>query len=133
MAYKYFPHTEADIQAMLARIGVTSLDELFSDVPECIRFRKEYNLPEAKSELEIRELFARLAGSNKQLTCFAGAGVYDHYTPAVIPSIVERSEFLTSYTPYQAEISQGTLHYIFEFQSMMACLLYTSPSPRARG
>ena len=120
MAYKYFPHTEADIQAMLARIGVTSLDELFSDVPECIRFRKEYNLPEAKSELEIRELFARLAGSNKQLTCFAGAGVYDHYTPAVIPSIVERSEFLTSYTPYQAEISQGTLHYIFEFQSMMA-------------
>ncbi|MGM9804342.1 MAG: aminomethyl-transferring glycine dehydrogenase subunit GcvPA [Muribaculaceae bacterium] len=120
MAYKYFPHTEADIQAMLARIGVTSLDDLYSDVPECIRFRKEYNLPEAKSELEIREMFTRLADNNKQLTCFAGAGVYDHYTPAVIPSIVERSEFLTSYTPYQAEISQGTLHYIFEFQSMMA-------------
>ncbi|MGN1264645.1 MAG: aminomethyl-transferring glycine dehydrogenase subunit GcvPA [Muribaculaceae bacterium] len=119
MAYKYFPHTEADITEMLARIGVSSLDDLFSDVPECIRFRKEYNLPEAKSELEVRELFARLAGGNKMLTCFAGAGVYDHYTPSVIPSIVQRSEFLTSYTPYQAEISQGTLHYIFEYQSMM--------------
>ena len=119
MAYKYFPHTEADITEMLARIGVSTLDDLFSDVPECIRFRKEYNLPEAKSELEVRELFARLAGANKVLTCFAGAGVYDHYTPSVIPSIVQRSEFLTSYTPYQAEISQGTLHYIFEYQSMM--------------
>ena len=119
MAYKYFPHTEADITEMLARIGVSSLDDLFSDVPECIRFRKEYNLPEAKSELEVRELFARLAGGNKMLTCFAGAGVYDHYTPSLIPSIVQRSEFLTSYTPYQAEISQGTLHYIFEYQSMM--------------
>ena len=120
MAYKYFPHTEADITEMLARIGVSTLDDLFSDVPECIRFRKEYNLPEAKSELEVRELFARLAGANKVLTCFAGAGVYDHYTPSVIPSIVQRSEFLTSYTPYQAEISQGTLHYIFEYQSMMS-------------
>ena len=120
MVYKYFPHTETDIQEMLARIGVNSLDDLYSDVPECIRFRKEYNLPEAKSEIEVRRIFDRLAANNKQLICFAGAGVYDHYTPSVIPSIVERSEFLTSYTPYQAEISQGTLHYIFEFQSMMA-------------
>lgn len=120
MAYKYFPHTEADIKEMLARIGVNSLDDLYSDVPECIRFRQEYNLPEAKSEIEVRKIFDRLAGNNKQLICFAGAGVYDHYTPSVIPSIVERSEFLTSYTPYQAEISQGTLHYIFEYQSMMA-------------
>ena len=61
MAYKFFPQTEADIQEMLARIGVNTLDDLYSDVPECIRFRKEYNLPEAKSELEVRELFARLA------------------------------------------------------------------------
>lgn len=120
MAYKYFPHTETDIQEMLARIGVKSLDDLYADVPECIRFRKEYNLPEAKSEIEVRDLFAQLASGNKPLTCFAGAGVYDHYTPSVISSIVQRSEFLTSYTPYQAEISQGTLHYIFEYQSMMA-------------
>ena len=72
------------------------------------------------SEMEVRQLFERLGSQNRQLTCFAGAGVYDHYTPAVIPSLLSRSEFLTSYTPYQAEISQGTLHYIFEFQSMMA-------------
>ena len=72
------------------------------------------------SELENRQWFKALAEKNTPLTCFAGAGTYDHYTPSVIPSIVERSEFLTSYTPYQAEISQGTLHYIFEYQSMMA-------------
>lgn len=120
MAYKYFPHTDADIQQMLDKIGVKALDDLYADVPESVRFRKEYNLPEAKSELEIRAYFRQLGAKNKRLVCFAGAGVYDHYTPSAIPSIVERSEFLTSYTPYQAEISQGTLHYIFEYQSMMA-------------
>jgi glycine dehydrogenase subunit 1 len=72
------------------------------------------------SELEVRQLFEQLGSQNRQLTCFAGAGVYDHYTPSVIPALLSRSEFLTSYTPYQAEISQGTLHYIFEYQSMMA-------------
>ena len=72
------------------------------------------------SELEVRQLFEQLGAQNQQLTCFAGAGVYDHYTPSVIPYLLSRSEFLTSYTPYQAEISQGTLHYIFEYQSMMA-------------
>lgn len=122
MAYKYFPHTPSDIAAMLEKTGCRSLDDLYSDVPECIRFRREYNLPEEKSEIEIRQLFDALARKNKPLTCFAGAGVYDHYTPSVVPSIVSRSEFLTSYTPYQAEISQGTLHYIFEYQSMMATL-----------
>ena len=72
------------------------------------------------SELEVRQLFDKLGSQNQQLTCFAGYGVYDHYMPSVIPSLLQRSEFLTSYTPYQAEISQGTLHYIFEYQSMMA-------------
>lgn len=120
MAYKYFPHTEADIKAMLDRIGVDSLEALYSEVPESIRFKGEYNLPSAKSEIEVRQLLRALGEENKRLTCFAGAGVYDHYTPAVVPNIVARSEFLTSYTPYQAEISQGTLHYIFEYQSMMA-------------
>ena len=105
---------------MLAIAGVSSLDGRYAEVPESIRFKGEYDLPEAKSELEIRQFFGKLGKKNKQLVCFAGAGTYDHYTPSVIPSIVERSEFLTSYTPYQAEISQGTLHYIFEYQSMMA-------------
>ena len=120
MQYKFFPHTEEDLKEMLAKAGVSSLDGLYAEVPESIRFKGEYDLPEAKSELEIRQFFGKLGKENKQLVCFAGAGTYDHYTPSVIPSIVERSEFLTSYTPYQAEISQGTLHYIFEYQSMMA-------------
>lgn len=118
--YKYFPHTEADIKGMLEHIGIKSIDELYAEVPEQVRLKKDYDLPEAKSELEIRQVFAGLAAKNKQLTCFAGAGAYDHYTPAAVPQIVSRSEYLTSYTPYQAEISQGTLHYIFEYQSMMA-------------
>ena len=120
MQYKFFPHTEEDIKLMLDKIGVPSLDALFAEVPEEIRFRRDYELPNAKSEIEIRNLFGNLGKQNKQLTVFAGGGVYDHYTPSIVPYIVSRSEFLTSYTPYQAEISQGTLHYIFEFQSMMA-------------
>lgn len=120
MTYKYFPHTDEDLKEMLAKVGVDSLEGLYAEVPESIRFKGDYDLPEGKSEMEIRRFFDALGNENKQLTCFAGAGTYDHYTPSVIPAIVQRSEFLTSYTPYQAEISQGTLHYIFEYQSMMA-------------
>lgn len=122
MAFKYFPHTEKDINEMLERISAKTLDDLYADIPEEIRFKGEYNLPEAKSEIEIRRFFDGLCRDDRQLTCFAGAGVYDHYTPAIIPYITERSEFLTSYTPYQAEVSQGTLQYIFEYQTMMARL-----------
>ncbi len=118
--FKYFPHTEEEIREMLKVAGVKSLDDLYSDVPESIRFKDEYDIPEAKSELEIRELLENYGMLNDQLISFAGAGVYDHYIPSVVPNIISRSEYLTSYTPYQAEISQGTLHYIFEFQSMMA-------------
>ena len=120
MDYKYFPHTEDDLQAMMEKVGVDSLDALYAQIPEAIRFRGDYQLPSEMSELEVRDLFEKLGSQNKQLTCFAGFGVYDHYMPSVIPSLLQRSEFLTSYTPYQAEISQGTLHYIFEYQSMMA-------------
>ena len=120
MNFKYFPHTEDDIRHMLEKAGMTSLEDLYSDVPEEVRFRGEYDLPEPKSEEEIRSYFKQLGDKNQILTVFAGAGVYDHYTPSVVPNIISRSEFLTSYTPYQAEISQGTLHYIFEYQSMMA-------------
>ncbi len=122
MTFKYFPHTPEDIEEMLARIGVKTLDDLYADVPRQIRLQGDYDLPEAMSEIEVRRFFDRLCRDDKQLVCFAGAGVYDHYTPSLIPYIVERSEFLTSYTPYQAEISQGTLHYIFEYQTMMARL-----------
>ena len=120
MDYKYFPHTSDDLQAMLEKVGVKDLDGLYAQIPESIRFKGDYELPRAASEMEVRQLFEKLGEENKQLTCFAGMGVYDHYTPSVIPNLLQRSEFLTSYTPYQAEISQGTLHYIFEYQSMMA-------------
>ena len=118
--YKYFPHTEDDQREMLERVGVDSLDALYAQIPDSIRFKGDYQLPSEMSEQELRQNFERLASCNRQLTCFAGMGVYDHYTPSVIPQLLQRSEFLTSYTPYQAEISQGTLHYIFEYQSMMA-------------
>ena len=120
MNYKYFPHTEDDLQAMLAKVGVKSLDELYAQIPDNIRFKGDYQIPSEMSEIEVRQLFEKLGSQNHQMTCFAGYGVYDHYMPAVVPSLLQRSEFLTSYTPYQAEISQGTLHYIFEYQSMMA-------------
>ena len=122
MAFKYFPHTPEDINGMLSRVGVKTLDDLFADIPEQIRFKGDYDLPTAMSEIEVRRFFDELCRNDRQFVCFAGAGVYDHYTPSLIPYIVERSEFLTSYTPYQAEISQGTLQYIFEYQSMMARL-----------
>ena len=105
---------------MLERVGIDSIDDLYAQIPESIRFRGDYKLPYEMNEIELRLLFEKIGSLNKQLTCFAGMGVYDHYTPSVIPQLLQRSEFLTSYTPYQAEISQGTLHYIFEYQSMMA-------------
>ncbi len=120
MDYKYFPHTEDDLQMMLEKAGVKDLDGLYAQIPDDIRFKGDYNLPSEMSEMEVRDTFDKLGSQNRQLTCFAGFGVYDHYMPSVIPSLLQRSEFLTSYTPYQAEISQGTLHYIFEYQSMMA-------------
>ena len=120
MNFKFFPQTKEEIEQMLKQAGMNSLDDLYADVPKQIRFRGEYDLPESMSETEIRSLFEKLGEKNRRLTVFAGAGCYDHYTPAVVPNIISRSEFLTSYTPYQAEISQGTLHYIFEYQSMMA-------------
>ena len=120
MDYKYFPHTDADLQAMMEKVGVKDLDGLYAQIPESIRFKGDYQLPSEMSEMEVRQLFDKLGSQNQSLTCFAGYGVYDHYMPSAIPSLLQRSEFLTSYTPYQAEISQGTLHYIFEYQSMMA-------------
>ena len=119
MAFAYFPHTEDDIRQMLDRIGVGSLEDLYSDVPQDVIYRKEYELPDAMSELEVRKYFEGLAAHNRQLLCLCGLGAYDHYSPAVIPQIISRSEFLTAYTPYQPEVSQGTLRYIFEYQSMI--------------
>lgn len=119
---RYFPHTADDLQEMLRVVGVGSLDDLYAEVPEELKFKGMLNMPSARSEIEIRREICALADRNKPLVCFAGAGAYDHYIPSVIPYIASRSEFSTSYTPYQAEISQGTLQYIFEYQTMMARL-----------
>ena len=119
MAFAYFPHTEDDIRQMLDRIGVGSLEELYSDVPGDVIYRQDYDLPDALSEHEVRQYFESLAEQNTSLFCLCGLGAYDHYSPAVIPYIISRSEFLTAYTPYQPEVSQGTLRYIFEYQSMI--------------
>lgn len=118
----YFPHTEEDVRAMLERIGVNSLDDLFSDVPADFVFKGEYDLPCAMSEQQVRDYFEKLASMNTKLKVFVGQGAYDHYIPSVIPYITGRSEFITAYTPYQCEISQGTLRYIFEWQSMICRL-----------
>ena len=120
--YKYFPHTADDIRQMLDVIGVRTLDDLYAEIPEEIKLHKELDIPGEKSEIEVRRIIQGLAAANKPLVCFAGAGSYDHYTPSVVPYLASRSEFSTSYTPYQAEISQGTLQYIFEYQTLMADL-----------
>ena len=119
---KYIPHTPDDIRAMRDVIGVSSLEDLYAEVPEELKLHRELDIPQSKSEIEVRRIIRAMADKNRKLVPFAGAGVYDHYVPSMIPYITSRSEFSTSYTPYQAEISQGTLQYIFEYQTMMADL-----------
>ena len=104
---------------MLEVAGLKSMDDLYGEIPQQLLFDREFALPEAMSEVEIRRFFETLGSKNAKLSCFAGAGVEDHYSPSVIAPILSRGEFLTAYTPYQPEISQGTLQYIFEYQSMI--------------
>jgi glycine dehydrogenase subunit 1 len=116
--FKYLPHTEQDIKNMLSVIGVSNIDELFKEIPDELKGH-EYNVPSAMSELELVAYIDEIASKNHQLIPFVGAGVYDHYTPTVIRHLINREEFMTAYTPYQPEISQGTLQYIFEYQSIV--------------
>ena len=120
MSHKYMPHSEEDIKVMLDKVGVGSIDELYSDVPSDVIFKREYDIPSCMSEIELRKHFEELAKKNQPLVVFGGSGAYDHYSPSVIPHLLARSEFYTAYTPYQPEISQGTLQYIFEYQSMIS-------------
>jgi glycine dehydrogenase subunit 1 len=120
----YFPHTDADRDAMLQAIGVERLEDLFKDVPAKNRF-PDLNLPPALTEMEVSAEMQDLAWANdtaREMVCFLGAGAYNHYVPAAVDSILRRGEFYTAYTPYQPEISQGTLQAIFEYQSMIAGL-----------
>lgn len=122
MKHRYLPMTEADEKAMLQTIGVDSIDELFSDIPEKVRFQGEYQIKAAKSETMLLKELTQLAAKNADLrshVSFLGAGVYDHYIPTIVDHVISRSEFYTAYTPYQPEISQGELQAIFEFQTMI--------------
>ena len=123
--YPYFSLTEQDVKDMLDNLGLSSIEDLFSDIPDELKLNRELDIPKAKGEAEVYKYLTGLANKNassNDYPTFLGAGAYDHYIPAVIPTIVNRSEFLTSYTPYQPEISQGTLQYIFEFQTMISNL-----------
>jgi glycine dehydrogenase subunit 1 len=119
---KFAPHTETEIGEMLSAIGLSSLDSLFDQIPRSVRLDGPLGLPDGVSELEVVDDLRRLAGRDRHLddlVCFAGAGAYDHYVPAVVWALASRSEFSTSYTPYQPELSQGVLQVLFEFQSMV--------------
>ena len=122
---RYLPHTEADRAAMLARTGVAGIDDLFLDIPADKRLKGLLDLPPTKSELEVERALGRMAAMNTpagSVPFFVGAGAYRHHVPASVDHLIQRSEFLTSYTPYQPEIAQGTLQYLFEFQTQVANL-----------
>jgi glycine dehydrogenase subunit 1 len=137
---RYTSATDADRAAMLEAIGVSSTEELFADIPDELRLDRPLELDDGRSETEVFDRLAELAGRNAHAdseTCFIGAGMYDHYVPALVDAIISRSEFLTPYTPYQPEVSQGGLQVMFEFQTAISELtglpvanasLYEGPS-----
>jgi glycine dehydrogenase subunit 1 len=121
----YVPHTEAEKHRMLDALGLQSIDDLFDAIPADLQFRQRLDIPPPMPELELRRHAGELAGRNEDVSCrpcFLGAGIYDHYVPSVVGTVVGRGEFYTAYTPYQPEMSQGTLQAIYEFQSMVAHL-----------
>lgn len=123
--HRYLPHTEDDERLMLDSIGAKSTDDLFTDIPSELRLGRKLDLDNSLSEIELSDRMKALSGKNKgsdELICFLGAGAYDHYIPSVVKHLVMRSEFYTAYTPYQPEISQGTLQAIFEYQTMICSL-----------
>src|SRR5438270_7687764 len=119
----YTSVTEDDRRAMLAAIGFSSMEELFADIPEGVRLTRDLDLPPGLAEQEVYEHLAALAARNRhsdEEVTFLGAGMYDHYVPAIVDAVILRSEFLTPYTPYQPEISQGGLQAMFEYQTAIS-------------
>ncbi len=115
----YVPHSQADVREMLKTIGVASLDELFAAIPAALRLKRPLAIPDALSEWDTVRAVSAIAAEDPALVCFAGGGLYDHWIPSVVDHVLRRSEFYTAYTPYQPEVSQGTLQVIYEFQTMM--------------
>ncbi len=119
----FIPHTEHDIKTMLASIGVTAIENLFDEIPQNLRIKNLPTIPEGLSEMELTQLMRERAKQDGGLLCFIGAGAYEHHIPAAVWDVASRGEFLTAYTPYQAEASQGTLQLLYEYQTMMASLM----------
>lgn len=122
---RYLPISDADRQHMLAKIGVSSVDDLFSHIPAAVRLKKPLDLPTHQGEIEVEQHIRALANKNTGATkasMFLGAGAYHHHIPAAVDHLIQRGEFLTSYTPYQPELAQGTLQYLFEFQTQVAMI-----------
>lgn len=122
---RYLPNTEQERQAMLDSLGIQTTEELFKDIPEEVKLKEEPDIPHPLSEMEVKVHMQKLAQKNRslgELVSFLGGGFYDHYIPSAVNYIISRGEFFTAYTPYQAEISQGTLQSIYEFQTMIAQL-----------
>ena len=128
--FSYLPHTPGDIAHMLETIGVESIEALFADIPEVLRIKGTPNIPDGLPESEVYREIRRLRNSGRNFVSFLGAGCYDHLIPSTIPFVTGRTEFATSYTPYQAEASQGLLQAMFEYQTMIA-LLTGLPAPNA--
>ena len=115
----YVPHSQADVREMLKTIGIASPDELFATIPAALKLKRPLAIPEALSEWDTMRAVTAIAGEDPPLVCFAGGGLYDHWVPSIVDHVLRRSEFYTAYTPYQPEVSQGTLQVIYEFQTMM--------------
>src|SRR5437870_12488842 len=122
---RFAPHTDDDVREMLAACGLSSVEELFAQIPPSVRLDQPLHLPDGVSEMELVADLRSLAALNRHaddLVCFAGGGAYDHYVPSVVWALAGRSELYTSYTPYQPELSQGVLQSLFEYQSMICAL-----------
>ena len=118
----FIPHTPTDVDTMLRTIGVRAIEELFDEIPEALRAGTLKHVPQGRGEMDMLALLGERAERDRVDLCFVGAGSYDHHIPAAVWDIAQRGEFLTAYTPYQAEASQGTLQLIYEYQSMMTAL-----------
>src|SRR6201986_4325378 len=118
----FIPHTAADVEAMLAKIGVPSIETLFEEIPAALRVKSLAGIPEDLNEMEVGRLMSERARIDGRPLCFIGAGAYEHHIPAAVWAITTRGEFYSAYTPYQAEASQGTLQLIYEYQTMMCSL-----------
>lgn len=119
----FIPHTKKDIQEMLDTIGVSQIEDLFSEIPSALRVKKLTHIPPPLTEMELSRLMRERAAKDNGVLCFTGAGAYEHHIPAAVWDVASRGEWLTAYTPYQPEASQGTLQLLYEYQTMMASLM----------